>query len=133
VQVQNTISKVNPQQQVRLGKKPVKHDARTFKLATYINSTQLPAIPDSYIWNTKVPQWGMMLNDKIGDCTIAAAGHLIMGWQNDLGMSVLSNPDDPNVKTGGGSEINQAQYQYIAYGLLGTGIVLVLYTLLSKK
>jgi hypothetical protein len=40
----------------------------------------------------------MMRNDEIGDCTVAAAGHLIMGWNNDLGIAVNS---EANMDTNG--------------------------------
>lgn len=64
---------------VKLGKKPTKHDSRTFMLAKYL-STSLPA-PPATVDNTKGrTAWGMMLNDTIGDCTIAAAGHMTEEW-----------------------------------------------------
>jgi len=60
---------------VKLGKKPVKFDTRTLKLADYLDSTQLPPPPPS-VDNTRGRRdWGMMANDKLGCCTIAAVGH----------------------------------------------------------
>lgn len=70
---------------MKLGKGAVKHDARTLLFADY--ATKLPTPPASYSWDEKIKKWGMMLNDSIGDCTIATAGHLIMSWsasQNKL-------------------------------------------------
>ncbi len=45
----------------------------------------LPAAPAQYMWDASIgaSKWGMMDNDKIGDCTCAAAGHMIMGWSAD--------------------------------------------------
>lgn len=63
-----------------LGKREVKHDSRTLQLAHYIDAAVLPAPPVSIAVTTKIKNWLMMLNDTIGDCTIAAMGHLIMLW-----------------------------------------------------
>ena len=61
-----------------LGRRPARHDERTLRFATYAKA--LPPPPDQCDWSTKTPQWPMMLNDKLGDCTIAAAGHMIEAW-----------------------------------------------------
>jgi hypothetical protein len=62
-----------------MGKLPKKEDSRNLKFAKYLSGT-LPAIPKQYIGYKILTKWGMMLNDKIGDCTIAGAGHLINAW-----------------------------------------------------
>lgn len=64
----------------KLGKLPAKHDPRTLKLSKYLDTTQLPPIPNKVDWSKEVKQWPMALNDKIGDCTIAGASHLIQSW-----------------------------------------------------
>jgi len=119
---------------MKLGKAPAIQDNRTLKLGSYLNDSALPTLPDTFIWNSDVSQWGVMKNDVIGDCTIAAAGHLIMGWNNDLGASVNSLADNPTTKTGAGSDLvtqieNQAvsilANRYVQYTLAGTGILLV--------
>jgi hypothetical protein len=72
-------TKVDPKK-LKLGKLPVRHDPRTLLFASYL-TTALPAPPASFNAATKVgSSWGMMDNDQIGDCTCAAAGHLIMEW-----------------------------------------------------
>ena len=71
-------TKTDPRK-LKLGKHVVRHDPRTLLLASYL-TTSLPQPPDSYDVGTKVQSWGMMENDQIGDCTCAAAGHLIMEW-----------------------------------------------------
>jgi hypothetical protein len=38
----------------------------------------LPAPPDSVDYGNRVEDWGMLLNNKIGDCTIAAWAHMLM-------------------------------------------------------
>ncbi len=63
---------------IRLGKQAPRHDVRTLQFANY--TAALPPVPAAYSWATKIKKWGMMKNDTIGDCTCAAAGHLIMEW-----------------------------------------------------
>lgn len=80
-----------------LGKKPPKIDHRTFKLSRYLAPT-LPTPPASTNWRAKVgASWGMMLNDQIGDCGIAAPGHAVMGWTANNGTMVT--PTDQQVLT----------------------------------
>jgi hypothetical protein len=69
---------------LKLGKNPVRHDPRTLLLASYI-SAKLPKPPEQFDLTKKVSQWGMMENDQIGDCTCAAAGHLLMLWTANAG------------------------------------------------
>ncbi|MGZ4001578.1 MAG: hypothetical protein ACXVIY_13145, partial [Mucilaginibacter sp.] len=63
---------------MKLGKSAPIHDPRTLLLANYIK-TGLPPAPVQYTYASNIgpTKWGMMDNDKIGDCTCAAAGHLI--------------------------------------------------------
>lgn len=92
----------------KLGKHPVRHDPRTFKLADYLPT--LPSVPDSTAWGAKVNDWTMMGNDTVGDCTCAGAGHHIMNWTVNATAVVIPtleqilaaysaitgyNPDDP--------------------------------------
>src|SRR5580704_2277153 len=58
----------------RLGRKAIKTDSRTLKLARYLS---LPAPPASADWSKGITEWGAMLNTEIGDCTIAACGHAV--------------------------------------------------------
>ena len=64
----------------KLGKHPKKQDSRNLQFSKYIKTTVLPPVPAVVDYSDKITQWGMMLNDRIGDCTIAAAGHLIEEW-----------------------------------------------------
>ncbi|MDX6450130.1 MAG: hypothetical protein QOH16_179 [Gaiellaceae bacterium] len=63
-----------------LGKLPVRTDVRTLSLARYVDSSQLPAPPDAFDDTTAVDSWPMYANDRIGDCTTAAAAHMIEAW-----------------------------------------------------
>lgn len=74
---------------MRLGKNPPVRDARTLQLANYLVAADLPAPPPEANWAAKVSSWPMMLNDTIGDCTVAAAGHCIEEWTTDAGDPVI--------------------------------------------
>ena len=65
---------------VKLGKHAARHDARTLQFSNYLKATAPPAPPKTEDWTTKVKQWPMMLNDTLGDCTCACAGHMIEEW-----------------------------------------------------
>lgn len=60
----------------KLGRKAVKTDSRTLKLAKYL-SAGIVSPPVSVDWSKGIYQWGMMLNDTLGCCTIAGVGHAI--------------------------------------------------------
>jgi hypothetical protein len=79
----------------KLGKLLPKHDVRTLQFANYLETSILPSPPVTYSWSAKVKKWGMMKNDTIGDCTIAAAGHLIEEWTADNGK--LFTPTDTQI------------------------------------
>ncbi len=75
---------------LKLGKQPARHDPRTLLLASYITPA-LPTSPASLDLTKKVgTSWGMMDNDEIGDCTIAAAGHLLMEWTANAGKKMFT-------------------------------------------
>jgi hypothetical protein len=63
-----------------LGKLPVRTDVRTLALARYVDSTQLPTPPNAFDETSNVDSWPMYANDRVGDCTTAAAAHMIEAW-----------------------------------------------------
>lgn len=77
---------------MKLGKQSPRHDTRTLQLANYLTPSALPKAPPNVDWASKVSSWPMMANDKIGDCTCAAAGHLIQGWTSNAG-KIFVPPD----------------------------------------
>lgn len=80
---------------MKLGKKAPKHDHRTLRLAKYLAGTPLPAAPASVSWSAKIGTLGEMLNSELGDCTCAAAGHMIQGWTgNAYGEPVILQDQD---------------------------------------
>lgn len=73
---------------VKLGKMPARHDPRTLQMAKYI-ARALPPPPASEDFTKKVKQWPMMLNDNLGDCTCACAGHMVEQWTTYAGTAVV--------------------------------------------
>lgn len=99
----------------KLGKREPKGDRRTLLMASYLMRTSFPVAKD---WTGKldVPHLGMMLNDRLGDCTCAAMGHLEQVWSANNGTEVTVTdadvetayegacgykPDDPDSDQGG--------------------------------
>jgi len=98
-----------------LGRKAVVTDSRTKKLGAYIGAS-LPLPPIKVDWTKGVKNYGVMLNDKIGNCTICGVAHAIQVWSNNTGTEVTVpdsdilamyeawdgyNPNDPNSDNGG--------------------------------
>lgn len=78
----------------KLGKQPPLIDHRTLRMSRY----RIPGaitVPPEVSWVTKVPSWPMMLNDSLGDCVPAAAGHSIEQWTTYGGSPFT--PADPAI------------------------------------
>lgn len=81
---------------LKLGRLPPKHDPRTLLFASYLDETiVLPEIPEEADWTLGVRQWPMFGNDRLGDCTIASAGHMIQAWTTAAGHP--STPSDKDI------------------------------------
>lgn len=78
-----------------LGKHPPKHDTRTLPLWNYLRPSQLPVAPSSVDFWSKVSNWPMLGNDHLGDCTVAAAAHMVQQWTSYAGASIT--PSDAEV------------------------------------
>jgi len=100
---------------MRLGRKAIKTDTRTLALANYLTPA-LPAPPAAADWTKGNTSWGMMLNDRLGDCTIAGVGHAVQVWTAHTASMVTVpdmvvemyyekwdgyNPNDPGSDAGG--------------------------------
>src|SRR5215469_3634016 len=72
---------------MKLGRKAIKTDSRTLALGNYLTPT-LPPPPPAKDWTCGISDWGVMLNDKLGDCTIAGVGHAIQVWSACLGKEI---------------------------------------------
>ncbi len=74
---------------VKLGRLAPRFDARTLRAARYLVPAALPPLPSYVRWSHRARDpWGMMLNDRIGDCTCASAGHAIQTWTANQGQEV---------------------------------------------
>jgi hypothetical protein len=65
---------------VKLGKLPARVDPRTLSLTRYVDRAALPPPPAALDLSEAVTEWPMFANDRVGDCTTAAAGHMIEAW-----------------------------------------------------
>jgi hypothetical protein len=72
----------------RFGKHAYRPDARTLLLASYADLSVLPTPPATLDNSGKVPTWPMFGNDTLGDCTCAAAGHMVQLWTTLTGNPV---------------------------------------------
>ena len=77
---------------MKLGRKAIKTDSRTLALGNYLTSA-LPPPPPTADWTKGITSWGMMLNDNLGDCTIAGAAHAVQVWTANVG-EIVTLPDD---------------------------------------
>jgi hypothetical protein len=93
IAVKSDPSRIDPLK-LKLGKHPPRHDPRTLLFATYATAA-LPAPPPSLDLTKKmnVP-WGMMDNAQLGDCTCAAAGHLMMEWTANAQSKIFTPSDN---------------------------------------
>jgi hypothetical protein len=95
VTVKSDPTRIDPLK-LKLGKQAARHDPRALLFASY-TTPALPAPPPALNLATKVTgPWGMMDNDQLGDCTCAAAGHLIMEWTASA-QSTMFTPPDPQI------------------------------------
>src|SRR5437660_11284609 len=78
---------------MKLGKRHARHDPRVPMLARY--TVSLPAPPAHVDYAKKVTSWPMMLNNKLGDCTCAAVGHVIAAGYGPLAR--FASPDGTNI------------------------------------
>ncbi len=77
-----------------LGRKPSERDVRTLSFGRYLGPT-LPPLPRTVDWSTGVSSWPMFDNDRYGDCTCAAVGHMVEAWTAAAGKQVT--PKDADV------------------------------------
>lgn len=77
---------------MKLGKKPPRVDPRTLVLSKY--TERLPAPPSSVSWTKGKADWGMLANDRLGDCTIAAIAHAVQLYTlNSWGEALVTDEE----------------------------------------
>ena len=72
---------------MKLGKLAPRHDCRTLSISRYLPPGLV--VPAVVSYEQQVSFWPMMLNDSIGDCVVAAAGHMIQQWTAYAGREVV--------------------------------------------
>lgn len=77
----------------KLGKRRPVVDKRTLRFGKYLTTPSTP--PKSIAYYDKVAAWPMYYNDQYGDCTCAAAAHMIQNWTANAGTEF--SPPDPTV------------------------------------
>jgi hypothetical protein len=81
---------------MKLGRKAIKTDSRTLALADYLTPS-IPVPPPEADWTKGIAAWGMMLNDTLGDCTIAGLGHAVQVWTANSG--TMETVPDPTIES----------------------------------
>jgi len=98
----------------KLGKKPAQEDKRNLRLANY--DVDLPTPTKIFGFGGLYGEWGMLGNDRYGDCVFAGAAHETMMWNKlrggvDVAMSTQNvlkdysdvtgfDPSDPSTDQG---------------------------------
>jgi hypothetical protein len=81
---------------LKYGKKPARPGAVKLKFADYAKVATLPEPPDDFGHERMVNQWGVLFNDRIGDCAIAGALHETLLWNTEAGTRIaLEDPSAP--------------------------------------
>lgn len=79
---------------LKLGKRPPRMDPRTLLMASYADDSKLPPSPSVLDRSYLIKSWGMMLNDRIGDCTCASVAHAVMLMAAANGKEFSTTDDD---------------------------------------
>lgn len=59
----------------KYGKLPARPGAVTLKFSDFATKAKLPAIPADFGHETRISNWGVMLNADLGDCVVAGGCH----------------------------------------------------------
>lgn len=77
---------------MRLGKLAPRRDQRLLMLTKY--TVALPPSPETVDYSGKLSALGVMGNDRLGDCTCAAVGHVIQTWTANAGTQAIISDDE---------------------------------------
>lgn len=79
---------------MKLGRRAVKTDSRTLRLARYFTTALALAPPPNYKdWTKGIKDWGMMKNNELGCCTISGIGHAIQVFSANAGIEATVTDD----------------------------------------
>ncbi|MFE2998655.1 hypothetical protein ACFXG4_27090 [Nocardia sp. NPDC059246] len=79
---------------MKFGKTPARPGSVKLRLRDYLNTAALPAVPAVFGHQALVDSWGMLGNDRFGDCVFAGAGHETMLWAAEGGNLVTVTTTD---------------------------------------
>ena len=82
---------------LHLGKTDHVHDPRDLRLAQYLDTATLPSLPPTFGHDDLVTSWGMLGNDRYGDCVWAGAGHEHELWTRESKTHADATFTDANV------------------------------------
>ena len=78
----------------KLGRLPRSHNAAVPAMMQMRRTAQVPPLPPALNWLDSMPAGlGMMLNDQLGDCTVAAIFHALQVWTFHTQSKMLTEPD----------------------------------------
>jgi len=78
----------------KLGRLHRTYDSRVPHMSALLAGQTLPTPPPSVDWTKGMPaKLGMMLNDKLGDCTCAAVYHAMQVWSFNASGKMVTQPD----------------------------------------
>jgi len=84
---------------VKFGRLHRTYDPRVPHMSALVAGQTLPPPPPSVDYTQGMPaQLGMMLNDRLGDCTCAAVYHAIQVWTFNAGQKKMVTWPDPDVE-----------------------------------
>lgn len=72
----------------RLGKTDARPDAIKFKFSDYFDRPALPVPPQTFGRRNLVSDWGMLGNDRFGNCVLAGGDHETMLFNAEAGQTV---------------------------------------------
>lgn len=76
----------------KLGRLPRQFSPHVMHLSAILGARDLVPPPVSADWTKNIKHWGMMMNDRLGDCTCAAVYHARQVWTANIGVEV-TDPD----------------------------------------
>lgn len=83
---------------LKLGKQAATHDHRDLVFADFATYADLPTVPARFGYGAVVTDWGMLGNDRYGDCVFAGAGHETMLFaESTKGVSGMPRFTDQSV------------------------------------
>jgi len=116
---------------LKLGKLPARPGAVKLKFGDYVNTDTLATPPAEFGHDNLVGDWGILANDRVGDCAIADALHQHLLWNAEAGKAIpLSDavaiknyslvtgydPNDPS--TDGGTDVPSLIHYRYTHGLV---------------